>query len=91
MVVTYEHGHGAAQSDVGAARCYRKAADQGYVDAQHNLGSLYGEGNGIAQSDSEAVRWYRKAAEQESCQKCKDIKQTWYHVFEGPRFVSKRR
>ena len=42
----------------------RKAAEQGHVNAQHNLGSMYAEGTGVPQGHVEAVRWYREAAEQ---------------------------
>ena len=43
---------------------YRKAAEQGDANAQHNLGVMYRNGKGVAQDDGEAVKWYRKAAEQ---------------------------
>ena len=47
-----------------AARWFRKAAEQGNVIAQFNLGELYFYGWGVDQNDTEAARWYRKAAEQ---------------------------
>jgi TPR repeat protein len=47
-----------------AARWYRKAADQGFANAQHNLGYSYVLGRGVPQDYAEAVRWYRKAAAQ---------------------------
>ena len=39
-------------------------ADQGYANAQYNLGVMYEKGRGIAQDDAEAAKWHRKAAEQ---------------------------
>jgi TPR repeat protein len=48
---------------VEAVKWYRKAAEQGHVAAQHNLGLCYQNGHGVSQNDSEAVKWYRKAAE----------------------------
>jgi hypothetical protein len=36
----FEQGSGLAQSDVQAARWYRKAADQGHVQAMHKLGNM---------------------------------------------------
>ncbi|MDP4855337.1 MAG: SEL1-like repeat protein, partial [Schleiferiaceae bacterium] len=39
-------------------------ADQGYAQAQYNLGIMYANGQGVPKSDKEAVKWYRKAAEQ---------------------------
>ena len=55
---------GVAQSDVEAARWFRKAADQGDAEAQCHLGDMFAEGRGEAQNDEEAARWYRKAADQ---------------------------
>ena len=43
---------------------YRKAAEQGFAEAQYNLGVCYNNGHGITQDYKQAVRWYRKAAEQ---------------------------
>tara|TARA_B100000809_G_scaffold193194_1_gene192130 strand:- start:552 stop:1265 length:714 start_codon:yes stop_codon:yes gene_type:complete len=42
----------------------RKAAMQGYADAQYYLGVMYDLGDGVAEDDAEAVKWYRMAAEQ---------------------------
>ena len=42
---------------------YRKAAEQGYAEAQYELGNCYEKGWSVAQDDQEAVKWYRKAAE----------------------------
>ena len=53
-----------AQSDVVAARWFRKAADQGDAGAQYYLGNMFEQGRGVALSDVEAARWYRKAADQ---------------------------
>ncbi len=47
-----------------AVKYYRQAAEQGYADAQNNLGYCYYKGQGVAQDCREAVKWYRKAAEQ---------------------------
>ena len=47
-----------------AVKWYRKAAEQGYTIAQHNLGTCYYYGHGVAKDYAEAVKWYRKAAEQ---------------------------
>ena len=43
---------------------YRKAAKQGYNDAQYRLGRAYEHGSGVPRDVREAVKWYRKAAEQ---------------------------
>jgi len=45
---------------------FRKAAKQGNVGAQFNLGRMYENGLGVDKNDSTAVEWHRKAAEQGS-------------------------
>ncbi|MEO5348509.1 MAG: sel1 repeat family protein [Magnetococcus sp. YQC-3] len=52
------------QDDKEAAYWYRKAAEQGRVVAQYNLGLMHTIGRGVARDYSEGVTWYRKAAEQ---------------------------
>jgi TPR repeat protein len=47
-----------------AATWYRKAAEQGHVEAQDTLGFMYRNGNCVPQNDAEAVKWHRMAAEQ---------------------------
>ncbi len=48
-----------------AERKYRKAAEQGDVDAQKGLADCYYYGRlGVCKNYAEAVKWYRKAAEQ---------------------------
>lgn len=46
-----------------AARWYRKAAEQGNVDAQNNLGWMYINGYGVKKDEKEAKIWFEKAAE----------------------------
>ena len=46
-----------------AGRC-RKAAEQGYAEAQYQLGRLYAHGNGGPQDYVAAANWFRKAADQ---------------------------
>ena len=43
---------------------FKPFAEQGYANAQFNLGSMYNNGQGVLQDDKEAVKWYTKAAEQ---------------------------
>ena len=47
-----------------AAKWFRKAAEQGFVDAQIDLAWMYDDGDGVPEDKTEAARWYRKAAEQ---------------------------
>ena len=60
----YNGANGVAQDYAEAAKWYRKAADQGYAEAQCMLGNMYYDGWGVPQSDTEAAQWYRKAADQ---------------------------
>lgn len=47
-----------------AVEWYTKAAEQGYAEAQCNLGICYYNGDGVNQSYEKAVEWYTKAANQ---------------------------
>ena len=49
---------------VTALKLLRPFAEQGNVEAQSSLGSLYDNGWGVPEDNAEAVKWYRKAAEQ---------------------------
>jgi TPR repeat protein len=55
---------GLAKDEAEAVKWFRRAADQGHVSAQFDLGLMYATGRGVAKDDSEAVKWYRKAADQ---------------------------
>ncbi len=48
--------------DFAAAAWYRKAAEQGVVDAQNNLGLMYGRGQGVPQDYVRAHMWLNLAA-----------------------------
>jgi TPR repeat protein len=67
----YELGHYYYATQIGMNRDYAKAAkyvrqsaDQGYADAQVELGSYYGRGIGVPRNVTMAVQWYRKAADE---------------------------
>ena len=47
-----------------AVEWYQKAAEQGEVHAQYNLGVMYANGQGVKQDYLKAFEWYQKAAEQ---------------------------
>lgn len=42
----------------------KKAAEQGEVHAQYNLGNMYADGLGVKHDYFKAFEWYQKAAEQ---------------------------
>ena len=47
-----------------AFKWYTKAALQGQVEAQYNLGVMYDQGKGVPKNYSDAYKWYKLAAEQ---------------------------
>jgi uncharacterized protein len=42
---------------------FKKAAEQGYGPAEHNLGNMYYHGKGLKRDYSQAFYWYKKSAE----------------------------
>ena len=53
----YEKGIGVPQDDKEAVRLYRLAAEQGYADAQGNLGVMYVFGKGVTKDFVYAHMW----------------------------------
>jgi S1-C subfamily serine protease len=47
-----------------AHKLWLPLAEQGLVNAQYNLGTMYYDGKGVPQDHKEAVRWYRLSADQ---------------------------
>ena len=41
-----------------------QTAEQGFAQAQYNLGNMYANGQGVRQDYAQAVQWFGKAAEQ---------------------------
>jgi TPR repeat protein len=50
------------QDEAMAVQWFHRAAAQGHVTAQFNLGVAYAKGTGVPQDHAEAVQWYRRAA-----------------------------
>jgi TPR repeat protein len=59
----YYKDEGVLKDDKQAIKWYRKAADQGYADAQLNLGDTYANGLGVLKDLSKAKYWIKKAYE----------------------------
>jgi len=57
-------GKGSPQDDIEAEKLFRKSAEQGWAEGQHNLACCYMDGRGIKQDDKLALEWFRKAAVQ---------------------------
>ena len=55
----FENGVGTAQNEKEAFKWYKKSAEQGFADAQNNLGNLYYKNN-----TKEAIKLYELAADQ---------------------------
>jgi len=62
--LAYESGDGMTKNYVEAAKCFTKAAEQGYAEAQNALGHCYYDGIGVKVDYAEAMKWYRMAADQ---------------------------
>ncbi|MDR0528579.1 MAG: GYF domain-containing protein [Zoogloeaceae bacterium] len=60
----YATGDGVPKDDARAAEWYKKAADQGYAEAQAMLGFSYLLGNGVIQDQEKGCSLIRLAAEQ---------------------------
>jgi S1-C subfamily serine protease len=61
----YLHGDGGVTQDIEqGVKWTRKAAEDGDVISQHNLGYIYANGLGVVKDSTEAFKWYKKAAEQ---------------------------
>lgn len=60
----YQDGDGVPIDIEKAVYWYRKAAEQGYADAQNGLGICYRNGDGVEYNSELGVYWYRKAANQ---------------------------
>ena len=60
----YAIGEGVSQDFPAAEKWFRKAAEQGDMEAQYFLGAMHAEGRGVPQNIEEAFTWYRKAADQ---------------------------
>ena len=67
----YFQGQGVSQNFNQAFEWFSKAANQGDVNAQHNLGVMYYQGLGVVQNMQQAKKYFESACkneDQESCQ-----------------------
>ena len=60
----YTKGDGGMQDKEKAEELWQKAAQQGLIQAQHNLGIMYANGDGVTQNYEKAVELWQKAADQ---------------------------
>ena len=59
----YETGDGVDKDEAEAVKWYRRAAEQGNVQAMIELGKCYTFGIGVRKNRATAFQWLRKAAE----------------------------
>lgn len=57
----YAHGQGVPQNFIVAAGWYRCASDQGFANAQFQLGLMYDRGQGVPQDYVQAYVWLNLA------------------------------
>jgi len=55
---------GLKQDDAAAVEWFKKAAAQGDLEGEYNLGIAYYRGIGVTKDINEAVKWFHKSAEQ---------------------------
>ena len=60
----YDNGYGVPENDAEAVKWYRKAAEQGFAQAQYNLGVMYYFGEGVSVNSIKAYMWWSLAMEQ---------------------------
>ena len=60
----YYNGQGVTQDYSKAFEWYKKAAEQGFPNAQFRLGVMYCSGTGVNQDLSAGIMYFKKAAEQ---------------------------
>ncbi|WP_229508118.1 tetratricopeptide repeat protein [Massilia sp. Dwa41.01b] len=61
----HDAGKGVAHDPAQAAACYLRAAEQGHLRAQFDLGLRFESGSGVPVDAVQALHWYRRAAEQD--------------------------
>ena len=57
----YDQGKGVIQDHVKAFEWYYLSAEQGFVNAQYNLGSMYAKGEGVAKDETLSYLWWNIA------------------------------
>ena len=78
----YVKGQGDVRQDYAeAVKWYRKAAEQGFAEAQYNLGVMYAKGEGVRQNYKIAKKWFGKACDnklQQGCDAYRKLNQAGY-------------
>ena len=65
IALMYKQGDGVGEDIEKAIDWAKRAAEQGHLNSQRNLGAWYGRGSeGVEVDDEEAFKWYLMAAKQ---------------------------
>ena len=77
------NGDGVAKNEAEAYKWYRKAAEQGQINAQYMVGRYLEEGWGnVCVNECDAVKWFKKAADQ-GCDEAKEKMAEYYEDGKG--------
>lgn len=63
LSVMYRRGYGVEKDEEAAAEWNKRAARQGHMIAQYNMGWAYANGRGVPWDEKKAIKWYTKAAQ----------------------------
>ena len=67
-----------------AFRTWMPLANEGFAEAQNNIGHMYETGQGVTRSFTEAMRWYRLAADAELPQAQHNLGLLYFHGYGVP-------
>lgn len=79
---------GVSRDDAKALEWFRKAAAQGNLAGEYQVGESFEKGRGVPKDISQAVEWYRKAAEQGYPQARSALRQMYFNGEIIPRVDS---
>ena len=75
-----------AEDKAEAVKWYTKASEQGYAQAQNDLGYCYDLGTAVPEDKAEAVKWHRKAPGQDHAEAQNHLGYCYNHgIVEPPR------
>jgi TPR repeat protein len=64
-----------------AIELWEQAANQGFANAQFNLGCFYANGTGVSKNKEKAFELYQQAANQGHAKAQKKLKKKWWNLF----------
>eukprot|EP00035_Acanthoeca_spectabilis_P019135 m.415201 g.415201 ORF g.415201 m.415201 type:complete len:1655 (+) comp16823_c0_seq80:4298-9262(+) len=82
-------GNGVELNRTIAFQWFKRAADQGYADAQLCVGSCYERGAGVKLDQSKAFEWFKKSADQGNIKAQHSVASSLLHGLGVPQDVAK--